>query len=235
VEEIVDNGVKSFSATFDFSDLDLPGSANVYVEPYFKSTSMRFDFGVVSNIVPPASTALVDIPPTDRLLYRIKVVDASSGSGLVLGFADKIRPETLDKPAGRTSLLPVDFNDLGNRIWKLDFREEGPVLSVNHAERIEQIREIVQSPWFRAVVYPEIVRQIVNRLLTDKDISLDEPSGWAENWLRFFREVLLYNIDSIPDTDDVREVLVEEVVDTFCRKHELLKILAMSYANPETK
>jgi hypothetical protein len=228
------NGVKAFHANFDFSSLGLPGTARIFVEPYFKSSFMRFDFGTVDNVVPPPTTDLVEIPPTERMLYRVKIVDTSTKAGLILASAEELHPESSDKATSRTSLLPIDFNDLGYQVWKLEFRDEGPVLSVNHAPRIEQIREIVQSQWFITLVYPEVVRQIVHKILTDDESSIDEPFGWVEQWLRYFREVLYCDIKSTQDPDE-HERIAESIVDAFCKRNNVSKLISDAYARSQTK
>src|ERR1700734_3041990 len=55
----------------------LDKDAKVYVEPYAVSSSMRFDFGTVSNPKVPTDTLLSQLDREDSFLFRIKVVDES--------------------------------------------------------------------------------------------------------------------------------------------------------------
>lgn len=67
-------GPARFDARFDFSELpDIDRNAKVYVEPYVRSSSMRFDFGVVANPVTPPSTLMTELDRESR---------SSSGCGL---------------------------------------------------------------------------------------------------------------------------------------------------------
>src|SRR6185312_4175179 len=68
----------------------LDPSARVYVEPYVKTSSMRFSFGTVGEIKPPDDTALVEVDHSGGVLFRVKVVDESSEVGKILASANRI-------------------------------------------------------------------------------------------------------------------------------------------------
>ena len=128
---------------------------------------------------------------------------------------------------GRQPLLPVDFNNLGNRIWKLDFRDEGPILSVNSDQKIEKIRELVSKDnKFSCFVYPEVIRQIAYKIITDEEFDIgDESDCWQSRWLKYFNQSLAVFLPS-GDLDSLgRSEWCDEVADSFCRKNKLLDLL----------
>jgi hypothetical protein len=220
-------GIKSFEVDLSINDLGLPDYAKVYIEPYFKSSSMRFDLGTVARFNRPDNTELIGIPITDKVLYRIKIVDESQKNGLILGYADEIEATVGSHNGGRKPLLTVDFNDLGNRIWKLEFRDEGPVLSVNWEGKIEKIREIVsKDKMFLSLVYPEVIRQIAVEISKNEEFDFDEDSTvWQSLWLRFFSQSL--GITYIPSKDDPKDLIdwADNVSNAFCRKNNLINLL----------
>ena len=227
VRQDLSAGANSFDIDLNIGDLEFPDDAKIYIEPYFKASFMRFDFGTIARKVKPASTELTDIPITDRVLYRVKIVDESNNMGLILGFADEVMAETSNDHGNKSPLLPVDFNDLGSRIWKLEFREEGPVLAVNCDVRIEKIREIVSKDMkFRSLVYPEVVRQIALNIAKDEDFDFnDNNSSWQHMWLKFFKKSL--SITHAPISREVTDGLVwaDEIADAFCRKNKMITLL----------
>ena len=82
--------------------------------------------------------------------------------------------------AHKQSLLPVEFRDLGERIWRLDV-SDWPVLELN--QRVADLGEIARSgESFLALVYPEVVRRILHEAIVVEEqtdpgrrVRLDEP------------------------------------------------------------
>jgi hypothetical protein len=48
INQVSKNGIKSFEAKISIGELGFPNNAHVYIEPYFKSSFMRFSFGTVA-------------------------------------------------------------------------------------------------------------------------------------------------------------------------------------------
>lgn len=227
VRQSITAGIRQFEAALDIKNLGFPDEARIYIEAYFKSSFMRFSFGTVGRVIHPSKTQLTDIPITDRVLYRIKIVDESSLNGLILGYADGLTSTVGDSTGNKIPLLPVDFNELGHRVWKLEFRDEGPVLAVNTESRIEKIREIVKSDSkFMSLVYPEVVRQIAMQIV--KGDTFDDQEGsqdWQMQWLKYFKNALGVS-ESPTRIDDLQmEIWCDEVVDAFCRKKTIINLL----------
>lgn len=227
IKQDVSGDILSFNADLKIHDLGLPDHAKVYIEPYFKSSFMRFDFGSVARIQSPTDTYLIDIPITDRVLYRLKIVDESDEKGLILGFADEIVAKNNINDGNKSPLLPVDFNELNNRVWKLDFRDEGPVLCANTDGRIEKIREIVaKDQRFLSLVYPEVIRQIALNIASDEDFDFtDNGNLWQHKWVKYFKLSLgiVYSPNSKEDKDLIE--WSDEVSDAFCKTNRIIDLL----------
>ena len=167
----------------DIDNLGLPGDAKVYVEAYYKTELKRFDFGTVSTISCPSSLSLADLAYPENLKFRILIVNPSNNK--ILAHATAITPE---EQAEKKSILPVEFIDLGNEIWQINYEgEEGsPILSIN--KRIPNIENIAkQDPQFFIYVYPAVIREILTRMIFDYGVdSTDDPTtDWHRDWLQF--------------------------------------------------
>ena len=111
---------------------------------------------------------------------------AADGFGRLLAVADHIRPEGMrDGAKRRISLFRVSVTkSLSEELWQLNLDDdEGPLLEL---PPIQGIKDIARQPAFMALVYPEVVRQILRHVLDDGD---DDPEfdrdTWQARWLRF--------------------------------------------------
>ncbi|NJN05089.1 MAG: hypothetical protein HC814_00010 [Rhodobacteraceae bacterium] len=216
------NGVWSFNAEFELAEFDFPAEARVYVEAYNATSYMRFEFGTVGVRSVPADLRLTEITPSPLPKFRLKVVDGRLG--LLLAVADKLvplRPE--EDETHKQSLLPVDFRDLGDRIWRLDLTD-WPVLELNR--RIADLGEVARSAdSFLALVYPEVVRRILHEALVAQDQTDPDfdDSDWTSLWLRY--ACSLPGIEPPPegvgeDADARKEQWIEQTVQAFCRTRD---------------
>ena len=195
-------------------DLKLDPAAKVYVEPYVKSSSMRFDFGTVGQIVQPSSCVLSDIDAGAAVLFRIKVVDETAEIGRILASANGLRPESDSDGDDRRALLPVVAVNLGEEIWQLEIdKDSGPTLKVN--SRIPDLIETLKrDAILQGVIYPEVVRRMVHELFTGGDD--DEGDGWVTDWKNWFESQLGREIaDGEADDVDAVERLADEVTSSF--------------------
>jgi hypothetical protein len=206
------------------SGFNFPNDANVFVEAYNVASYMRFPFGTVVQRREPKDTCLVDITPRPLPKFRLKIVDQSKRHGLLLGVADKLiplRPE--EDLANKQSLLPVDFCDLGDRIWRLEL-SDWPVLELNN--RIDSIGEAARSgESFLGVVYPEVVRRILYQIVIEEDQTDPnfDDSEWTSLWLRY--------VCSLPGVSEPpsgaseeararRSDWIDDAVQAFCRSRQ---------------
>jgi hypothetical protein len=176
---------RRFDAELALDGLGVPREASLYVEAYYRAAYRRFHFGTVGDPRPPSARWLDGIP-VRKPLFRVKVVLAENGIARIVAAADKVVPEESDRDeVAKQSLLPVEYEDLGDRIWALDLDSDWPRLRLN--KRFEGIREAARSgPEFLPLVYPEIFRAILERALKEERFDPDcDDDDWGTLWLRF--------------------------------------------------
>ena len=222
-------GERSFNVSLTLEDLNLPPAAHVYVEAYHRSGYQRYDFGSVGNRKMPVDRRLDRFPDTVIPLFRVKVVDKSSTHGRILAALDKVRPETVeDIPSGSQSLLYVEYEDLGDSIWQLDLEGDWPVLKLNR--RIDEIPLIASSDArFLALVYPEILRQVLRRIINDDEhTDPDCDDDWPSLWLKL--ACTLPGMSPLPAglKGDQAE-WIEKAVGAFCGNRGLLEKFNLAY------
>ena len=224
----VDKHPYSFDIDFNLSGFDLPEKSSVYVEAYKRTSYMRFDYGTLGNPKVPGNRALKNIEAGAIPLFRLKIVDKSTKQGRIIAMADKIHPKGVDDTGdNKINLLYVEFSeDLGDQVWRLDLTGDWPVVLVN--SQVNSMKEIVKSdPAFFALVYPEIIRQVLNEIIESDqlDPEMDEDE-WHSLWINFVTS--LPNVGSpptgrSPNIKNDQKDWVESVVRGFCDKWNLLK------------
>jgi hypothetical protein len=199
----------SFDAELKLADLELPSEAAVFVEAYYKSSYMRFAFGTVGTIAPPRSRRLSDIDRGTVVFFRVKVVDPGDVVGRILAEIDNITASGDETPEGKYCLLPVDYKDLGQQIWRLELGNNRPVLELNNT--IPGIRDIVRRDGqFAGLVFPAVVRQILTHILLIEDHDdFDDVTDWKSLWLRFMSR---FAPDRPESSTDARGAWIEEAV-----------------------
>jgi hypothetical protein len=206
----------------DLTDLNLPPWARVYVEAYHKTELKRFDFGTAGRISHPSSPDLKGMASPENLKFRILVVNPSDGK--ILAHADRISPE---EPAEKKPILPVEFSDLENEIWRVEYEgdEGSPVLIIN--SRIPSIQNIAkQDAQFLIYVYPQVIGEVLTHMVfVDGVDSTTEPStDWHGEWLKFVR-MLGVEIPETLDKDDEKfskeDALkwIKDSVTAFCNSY----------------
>lgn len=215
------DGLRHFNIALRLDGLVLPDTAHIYVEAYHRSGYQRFDLGTIADRVMPSDRALRRFSGLAVPLFRVKVVDRRAAHGRILAAVDKIRPEKVDdNPVGSQSLLYVEFDDLGNRIWQLDLDGDWPVLRLNqHAEGIALIAG--SETKFLSLVYPEVYRQILSRILIDDEHNdPDCDDDWQSLWLKHARNLL--GTSPPPGLKSEQNIWIEKAVDQFCAGFSIL-------------
>jgi hypothetical protein len=206
----------------DLSELLLPSKARVYVEAYYRTELKRFDFGTAGSISNPSPCDLSGMAYPENLKFRILVVDPSDGK--ILAHADRISPE---EPAEKKPILPVEFSDLGNEIWRVKYEgdEGSPILIINR--KIPNIQNIAkQDAQFLIYVYPQVIREVLTHMVfVDEVDSTTEPStDWHGDWLNFIRqlrvefpETLNKKDENFSEEDALR--WINDTVTAFCNSY----------------
>lgn len=213
------------SGTFHLADLGFPESAAVVLEAMCAGSPLveRIECGNVGRLRPPRSRRLDRIGGR-QVFFTLKIVDRSERYGRILGLAENVRPAGggLD---GRPleGILPIEVAELGQQIWRLEFREHHVFLLLN-GEVPDIARRVRSDPSLYALIFPEVLRHVLWRALAEGgDLEDEHDDRWPALWLRFARELH-------PDGDrppvgrerrDEWEDWIEEVVQTFCERHAI--------------
>jgi len=222
----------TFTATIQLPpELKLDPSAKVYVEPYVKSSSMRFDFGTVGQITPPANCQLSDIDAGATVLFRVKVVDETDEVGRILASANGIRAEDDADGDDRRPLLPVRSANLGEEIWQLEIdNDAGPTLTVNN--RVPDLVETLKRDlYLQGLIYPEVVRQLVRKVF-HPDNEYGDEDEWVMDWKSWFELQLGREIaDGEADDIEALESLADDVASAFSTKNRFVSALIAARQN----
>lgn len=200
----------------DLGSLGLPASAVVSVEAYHRSTAMRFECGTVGATEIPDMLILNELDQSGGILFRIKVVDIEHQPGRILASADRLRPSIEGEHAGRKSIFPVEYRDLGQEVWRVDINDDaGPTLLLS--SRIPALMHRVhENPLVSGSILPAAFRIVLLYLANNPS---EEDDGWKADWKRFCGEGL--GVDTDPDDlddddDDGKETWVDDVVRRYC-------------------
>jgi hypothetical protein len=179
------DGTLVFDPQVSFDGVDVPSSARVFIEAYYRTSFMRFDCGSVEAVRPPDDRRLTDIDGTSIVRFRVKIVDSAASEHRILAVADDIVvAEEREETGGRVPLLPVSFTEaLGQQAWRIAFEPSGPVLELNN--RIPTAKETARNDAaFFALVYPAVVRQILTKIVLIDEAG-DDDDEWPGLWLRW--------------------------------------------------
>jgi hypothetical protein len=214
-------GRRFFNLHLELSDLRLPANARIYAEAYHRTAYQRYDFGSLAHPKSPEDRRLNRFSESTLPLFRIKVVDRTSAHGRILAALDKIRPESVDsEPAGSHSLLYVEYDDLGSKIWQLDLDGEWPTLKLNR--KVDEIGLVAGSdPRFFALVYPEVFRQTLTKIvLEDEHTDPDCDDDWPSLWLKLARR--LPGIGDPPVSKGEQAGWIDDATEAFAAKFDVL-------------
>jgi hypothetical protein len=211
---------RRFDAEIALEGLEVPQEASLFLEAYYRAAYRRFDFGTVGAPRAPRDRWLDGIPVREPL-FRVKVVLVENGIGRIVAAADRVVPQQGDPDEdARQSLLPVEYVDLADRIWSLDLDSDWPRLLLN--KRFEGIPEAARSgPEFLTLVYPEVLRAILARVLEEDRFDPDcDDDDWGTLWLRFACREL--RRPHPPQERGNRSVeWIEEAINAFCARSQV--------------
>jgi len=222
-------GIRIFDISLQLDHLDLPHDAHIYVEAYHRSGYQRFDFGSIGEKRTPPDRRLGKLSNSAIPLFRVKVVDRKLTHGRILASVDKIRPQKIDEePTDGLSLLFVEFDDLGSVIWELDLDGDWPALRLNaNAEEIPLVAS--SDNRFLSLVYPEVVKQILTRILVqDEHTDPDCDDDWPSLWLKLGAS--LPGMDYPPQIGKAeQERWIDKAVQAFCASQNMLEKFNKSF------
>jgi hypothetical protein len=216
------------SATIDLSGYDFSPSADVTLEAYYRSSSMRFDCGKVGNISVPPRMELSDIDVGGAVQFRLLVI--ASESGQILGSAEGLRPARRGESPDRQPLLTLRETNLGHEVWRIDVDSRvGPVLSVNNTipGLAAQIRNV---PLLQGLVLPHAFRIILQELTAEGEEEGDDL--WGDAWRKFLRELGIPTEPEEKDPDSVED-WVQSAVTAFCELKDFVSRIRFEHSTTE--
>jgi hypothetical protein len=209
--------VESFSAEINVKDLELPEDAIVFIETYFRTELLAFNFGTVKKIEAPDKTDLSHMGFSEHMRFRVIITDSK---GLILAMADKVKPVN---EKNSNCILPIKSTDLGNQIWELDFSDEmdGPVLMLN--KKINGIQNFaISNNQFVISVFPAILREIFMKIVFIDNIDdPEEPqTEWHKKWIDFSKNTLKIEsqLELNRDDNDFESEKVTDWIDNVVEK-----------------
>jgi hypothetical protein len=211
------DGVLSFDPRLDLAAVKAPKHARVYIEAQYRASYMRFDCGSIAAPIIPEDRRLDEIDSDRIVRFRVKIVEHENDVRRIVAASNDITVSCdTESSASRLSLLPVNFDDLGDEIWRIHFEAGQPVLELNN--RIDGIERLARhDPEFFALVYPAAVREVLTQfLLVERWNENDEGSDAPELWIRWAREMIQ---DAVPADPDDRRAWIHDVVVAFCGLH----------------
>lgn len=216
---------QQFSVAVDFTGLDLPDEAPVYLEAYQRYALQRFYFGTVGNFTSPEDTRLTELDGDMPIQFRVKVVDTAGPEGRLLAAVKGVRASNEQPDAeGHEKLLPVASRDMEDITWRVNIQSDSlPELALN--SRIPgSIDRIQRDPTFQALIFPGAVRTILTWIYWNEMI-VDDQEDWVTRWLTFAGSIA----GEPPQIDDDQSEVfswIEDVVAAFSKRHSLCARLA---------
>lgn len=217
------HGTWSFDADLKLASYHFPHNAEIWVEAHRQNLWMQWAWGTISALRPPIDRKLTEFDVPDGVLFRVRVVQPpGSEHHKLLGEADALPFAKAGEKNDKRRHLIVPIPDaLDQQLWKIDFNAEPPSLLVNRDAK-PTWKDMARSPQFISLVYPEVLRQILRRIVVDDKWSdEDEDTAWKADWMKFARNLGGLPPLPQPDFEQEREQWVEEAVSSFCRRLEL--------------
>lgn len=207
-----EKGPWAFEADLRLKDYGFPETAVIFVEAYRQTKWMRFNFGTINQLTVLDKCELTEFDSPEGILFRVKIASSEEKSGCLIAHADRIHPKN-SQEEDPDPLLPVRAEDLDEEVWRLDVTQ--PVLLINR--KMGDFRSIANSREFISLVYPTVLRQMLEYILIREkhsDIDDDEPKS---QWLRFSMNLAG---DELPSIDDVPMIdnWIEDAVQAFARR-----------------
>ena len=192
----------------DLSRYKLPHDALLFLVARAGNTSCRYPAGLVNAW----SKGPFDISALDvSHIVRFRLLVRMESSAQLIASAENLR---LARDDNVESLIPIVPLDLGQRLWDLVIDDDGPILKVNGRIFPSGASAEGFAP-FRALVLPEVLRQVLGYIATDPDKLSAEDSVWSDwgEWMKIMR------IGQPPSEESQIENWVNESTALFCEAY----------------
>lgn len=203
-------GKRSFSVDkLDLSGVSAASDLEAVAIARAGNSSARFELGSVAALSG-KQLPLDELDTSQPLRFRLLLKQKATSK--LAATAENLRPRN-DEQA--ESLLPMEAADLGERLWRVDISEAGPILLFNSRVFPSAAGAENYLP-FVAMVLPEALRLVMMFISRQPECLEDDSGNWAvwSGWL------LAMGLEPPPDEDDdaIRQEWCEAVVDKFCAR-----------------
>ena len=202
----------------------LNGDLNLIVVAKAGNTSQRVHLGTLSNYSLEPSYELDNLDTSAPIRFRLLIHGVNNPQ--LIASIEKIRP---NNDGQSESLLPMEPADLGQRLWKLNIDEDGPVLQFNSNVFPNAAGTENYFP-FTALVIPDALRQVLQFISNEPEKLDDEGDPWYL-WGKWIKDIGA-NFPPL-DTEDEQEKSrwCNDVVDIFCDKYKFADQLNLIIKN----
>jgi hypothetical protein len=211
----------------------------IFVEAYLDTVSKSFAWGTVEFPKAPEDCALDHLDSCEHMLITIRIVDANDPEkpGRVAGICKGIQASV---GGAVQSLLPnVSDTEMRGELWRLEITDDGPIVRVN-ARIIADRQGFARSPAFLTLVFPGMLRNIVEWMLGDCAPGEDESDKPRGLWVRWVLELLGQaglpeGVYPREDAAEQRRDFINDVIAKFDADHKLLQKHLPSWYSGETE
>ena len=199
----------------------LDPDATVVVQLHDGASYARIPLGRLGDLADAytASGKLEDFSEHQSPAVQVKII-APKRQGLLAALG-RIQPQS-----GGASLLPITVEPLESEVFRVSFQESVPKLVLN--SKLKPVAELgvkylAKEKSFRALVFPQVLREILSHFLIGSRPHLDDPEddSPAQKWIEFGKR-LTGEAPPAPDSEPERHEWIDHVVEVFARQEELL-------------
>lgn len=209
--------------------LELPEDFPVWLIARSGFTEERLLLGTAGKINLPKTGSLSSLDPIKPLQFRIIICDPDSK--IIVASCEGITARNDTDETGSIPLLPVEQQELGERLWRL-CADQGvaPVLYVNNDPDLGMVKKLRlgDDPIVRALILPEAIQQALEH------VASSEEDEWRKPWLTFIAELGQPSPDEFEEKDssEIREWAMK-VVDVWLKKNHFKKNILLWDNNNE--
>lgn len=159
----------------------LPENSSLWIVAYAGFTEDRICPGTIKELTIPFSRNLSQIDNLKPLFFRIFVCEPETEK--IIASCEGITARKDTEEEGSLPILPVEQDDLGERLWILQAeQEEPPVLIVNNDPDLRMMDRLGKDaePHFRALIIPEAVNRALEYVA-----RTDTDADWKQAWISF--------------------------------------------------
>lgn len=232
-----ERGKTYFNTKLDSDLLDeqnIDSNAMLILEAYDRGSYQRYNYGRLESPTQPKpeNRILDEIQNMAELLwFRLRAIDYSDSNGKIVATSAEIRvyAEEVDE-SRKSSLLPVDQQNIGEAIWQIDYNvadDQVPILIVSDKINRDKLPEMLRTDaFFTVLVYPAVLREILIQTIMIGEIrTTDGDDSWGKKWLEFAHG--LPGVEHIkPEKNLINDLeWIDEVVESFSNKNSMLKTI----------